>query len=85
LCAACVLIFMSLPMILHPVYIHGESPLVGVYFLDGESILEIILSYISCLNRKRRQKFQQFCLVGGTILSIIFFSRILYLILVVQK
>ncbi|CAL9092398.1 unnamed protein product [Musa textilis] len=56
-----------------------------VYFLDGESILEIILSYISCLNRRHRRKFQQFCLVGGTILSVIFFSRILYFILVVQK
>ncbi|URE05811.1 Peptidase family M50 [Musa troglodytarum] len=28
LCAACVLIFLSLPMILHPLYIHGEGPLV---------------------------------------------------------
>ncbi|XP_020265073.1 membrane-bound transcription factor site-2 protease homolog isoform X1 [Asparagus officinalis] len=49
-----------------------------VFFLDGESILEVSLHYITWLNPRRRRKVLRLFLVGGTILSIIVFSRILY-------
>ncbi|KAF8390822.1 hypothetical protein HHK36_023121 [Tetracentron sinense] len=47
-----------------------------VYFLDGESILEVSLCYITLLSHRKRGKVLQICLFGGTLLSILAFSRI---------
>ncbi|WOK98580.1 membrane-bound transcription factor [Canna indica] len=55
-----------------------------VYFLDGESVLETILCYFTFLSGRRRRKILHFCLVGGTILSFISFSRVVYFVLVVH-
>ncbi|XP_042451807.1 membrane-bound transcription factor site-2 protease homolog isoform X2 [Zingiber officinale] len=56
-----------------------------VFFLDGESILEIVLCYFTFLKRRPRLRFLRFCLVGGTILSIISFSRLLYFMIVARE
>ncbi|KAJ3692675.1 hypothetical protein LUZ60_011770 [Juncus effusus] len=49
-----------------------------VYYLDGESILEMSLYYFTRLTRRQCNKFLRFCLFGGTVLSIISFLRILF-------
>ncbi|XP_027089359.2 membrane-bound transcription factor site-2 protease homolog isoform X1 [Coffea arabica] len=48
-----------------------------VYFLDGECILEVILQYFNFLRPRARRKVLQWVLVGGTILSIHTFLRML--------
>ncbi|XP_008791413.2 membrane-bound transcription factor site-2 protease homolog isoform X2 [Phoenix dactylifera] len=52
-----------------------------VYFLDGESILETSLCYITWLTPRRRRGVLRFCLATGTLLSVITILRILYSIL----
>uniref|UniRef100_A0A5B7A8A7 Endopeptidase S2P n=1 Tax=Davidia involucrata TaxID=16924 RepID=A0A5B7A8A7_DAVIN len=52
-----------------------------VYFLDGESILEVILCYVSLLSPRRRGIVLQLCLVGGIVMSILAFLRIFLLII----
>lgn len=46
-----------------------------VYFLDGESILEVILSHFTALGLRKRRKVLQVCLLGGTLISILSFLR----------
>ncbi|KAJ8899973.1 hypothetical protein K2173_024084 [Erythroxylum novogranatense] len=47
-----------------------------VYFLDGESILEVALCHFTSLGPMRRARVLQFCLVGGTVISMLAFMRI---------
>ncbi|KAH7685818.1 Membrane-bound transcription factor site-2 protease protein [Dioscorea alata] len=56
-----------------------------VFFLDGESILETGLCYITWLNTKCRRRVLQFCLVGGTLLSTIVFLWTFYCIIVIHN
>ncbi|XP_020098109.1 membrane-bound transcription factor site-2 protease homolog isoform X2 [Ananas comosus] len=55
-----------------------------VYFLDGESILETSICYITWLTRRQRHKVLSICLFGGTVLSIITFAKMLYSLIVLQ-
>lgn len=48
-----------------------------VFMLDGESILEVCLCYITCLSTRKRKRVLQTCLLGGSFLSILAFSWIL--------
>ncbi|XP_039028323.1 membrane-bound transcription factor site-2 protease homolog [Hibiscus syriacus] len=50
-----------------------------VYFLDGESILEVALSHFTSLSSRKRRKVHQICVVGGTFISVLAFSRILFI------
>ncbi|XVE63066.1 hypothetical protein DITRI_Ditri06bG0170000 [Diplodiscus trichospermus] len=50
-----------------------------VYFLDGESILEVTLSHFTSLSPRRRRKILQTCLVGGTFISVLTFLRIFFI------
>ncbi|XP_010260869.1 PREDICTED: membrane-bound transcription factor site-2 protease homolog isoform X2 [Nelumbo nucifera] len=47
-----------------------------VFFLDGESILEVIVCNITFLSARKREKIFQICLLGGTLFSILAISRI---------
>ncbi|KAK9268079.1 hypothetical protein L1049_010518 [Liquidambar formosana] len=47
-----------------------------VYFLDGESILEVSLCYFTSLRPRKRKRVLQVCLLGGTIISMLTFLRI---------
>ncbi|XP_043702231.1 membrane-bound transcription factor site-2 protease homolog isoform X2 [Telopea speciosissima] len=49
-----------------------------VFALDGESILEVTLFFITFLGPRRRGRVLQVCLWVGTLLSILAFSRILF-------
>ncbi|XP_072993047.1 membrane-bound transcription factor site-2 protease homolog isoform X1 [Typha latifolia] len=55
-----------------------------VYFLDGESILEKCLGYVTWFTRRQQRKILQLCLLGGTVLSIIVFSKFLYSMLAIS-
>ncbi|KAK7386609.1 hypothetical protein VNO78_26943 [Psophocarpus tetragonolobus] len=46
-----------------------------VYFLDGESILDATLSQFTSLSSRKRKKVLRLCLLGGSLLSIIFCLR----------
>ncbi|XP_031287834.1 membrane-bound transcription factor site-2 protease homolog isoform X2 [Pistacia vera] len=52
-----------------------------VYFLDGESILEVTLCFITSLSPRKREKVLQVSLLGGTLISILAFLRMFFLIL----
>ncbi|XP_058101061.1 membrane-bound transcription factor site-2 protease homolog isoform X2 [Magnolia sinica] len=47
-----------------------------VFFLDGESIVEVILCCITWLSLRRRRHILQVCLLGGTLLSIFAFLQV---------
>ncbi|CAL5412776.1 unnamed protein product [Camellia sinensis] len=47
-----------------------------VYFLDGESILEVTLCYMRLLSPRMKGRVLQLCLLGGTLISILAFLRI---------
>ncbi|GAB4830390.1 hypothetical protein Ancab_020027 [Ancistrocladus abbreviatus] len=47
-----------------------------VYFLDGESILEVSFCYFTFWGPRTRRIFFQACLVGGTVMSCLVFLRI---------
>ncbi|XP_059656240.1 membrane-bound transcription factor site-2 protease homolog [Cornus florida] len=47
-----------------------------MYFLDGESILEVALCYVSLLSPRQRRTVLQLCLLGGTLMSVLAFLRI---------
>ncbi|GLT67245.1 hypothetical protein SLA2020_395660 [Shorea laevis] len=49
-----------------------------VYFLDGESILEVTLCYFTTLSPRGRRKVLQICLLGGTFISILAFLKIFF-------
>uniref|UniRef100_A0A0D3ERZ2 Endopeptidase S2P n=1 Tax=Oryza barthii TaxID=65489 RepID=A0A0D3ERZ2_9ORYZ len=49
-----------------------------VYFLDGEAILETMLSYFSWFTRRQQRNILKVCRFLWTILSIVLFSRTLY-------
>eukprot|EP00262_Sarcandra_glabra_P021455 TRINITY_DN9119_c0_g2_i1.p1 TRINITY_DN9119_c0_g2~~TRINITY_DN9119_c0_g2_i1.p1 ORF type:complete len:118 (+),score=14.83 TRINITY_DN9119_c0_g2_i1:43-354(+) len=46
-----------------------------VFFLDGESILEASLCYITWLSSRKRRQVRLVCLLGGSLLSILAFSN----------
>lgn len=46
-----------------------------VYFLDGESILEVCSCYITCLSPGKRRLCLQACLFGGSIISCLVFLK----------
>ncbi|XVF41867.1 hypothetical protein PTKIN_Ptkin01aG0314800 [Pterospermum kingtungense] len=50
-----------------------------VYFLDGESILEVTLSYFTSLSQRKRRRTLQMLLVGGTSISVLAFLRIFFI------
>ncbi|XP_022719440.1 membrane-bound transcription factor site-2 protease homolog isoform X2 [Durio zibethinus] len=50
-----------------------------VYFLDGESILEVTLSHFTSLSPRKRRKILQLCLVGGTFISVMAFLKIFFI------
>ncbi|GMI85014.1 site 2 protease [Hibiscus trionum] len=50
-----------------------------VYFLDGESILEVAISHFTSLSSRKRRKVHQICVVGGTFISVLAFLRILFI------
>ncbi|VFQ64275.1 unnamed protein product [Cuscuta campestris] len=50
-----------------------------VYFLDGESILELTLQYLWFLSPRQREVALQCCLLGGTFISILVIFRSLLL------
>ncbi|KAA8537145.1 hypothetical protein F0562_029629 [Nyssa sinensis] len=52
-----------------------------VYFLDGESILEEILCYLSFLSPRKRGTVLQLCLAGGMLMSVLAFLRIFLFII----
>ncbi|KAF5204364.1 Membrane-bound transcription factor site-2 protease-like protein [Thalictrum thalictroides] len=52
-----------------------------VFLLDGESILEATISCIPSLSSRKRALVLQICLLGGTLLSILAFSRVLFSLL----
>ncbi|KAL5997597.1 hypothetical protein ACLOJK_008527 [Asimina triloba] len=47
-----------------------------VFFLDGESIMEVLLCYVTRLNPRRQRKYLRVCLMGGTLLSMFAFSQL---------
>ncbi|KAI8000914.1 hypothetical protein LOK49_LG09G02740 [Camellia lanceoleosa] len=47
-----------------------------VYFLDGESILEVTLCYMRLLNPRMKGRVLQLCLLGGTLIFILASLRI---------
>ncbi|XVF06027.1 hypothetical protein REPUB_Repub06bG0012700 [Reevesia pubescens] len=49
-----------------------------VYFLDGESILEVTLSHFTSLSPRKRKKILQICLLAGTFISVMAFLRIFF-------
>lgn len=49
-----------------------------VYFLDGASILETCLGYLTWLKPSRRHRLLRICLFTGTTLSVFGFSKVLY-------
>ncbi|KAK6233198.1 hypothetical protein SCA6_003271 [Theobroma cacao] len=50
-----------------------------VYFLDGESILEVTLSHFTSLSPRKMRTVLQICLVGGTFISVLAFFRIFFI------
>lgn len=50
-----------------------------VYFLDGESILEVALCHFTSLSPRKRAKVMRACLLGGTLLSTLSFIRIFFI------
>lgn len=50
-----------------------------VYFLDGESILEVTLSYFTSLSQRKRRRTLLMLLVGGTFFSVLAFLRIFFI------
>ncbi|KAK7360792.1 hypothetical protein VNO77_02807 [Canavalia gladiata] len=48
-----------------------------VYFLDGESILDATLSHFTSLSPRKRKKVVKLCLLGGLLISILFFRELL--------
>ncbi|KAL6992134.1 proteasome endopeptidase complex [Sarracenia purpurea var. burkii] len=46
-----------------------------VYFLDGESILEVTLCYLRLPTSRMKGRVLQLCLLGGTLISILTFLR----------
>ncbi|XP_012573793.1 membrane-bound transcription factor site-2 protease homolog isoform X2 [Cicer arietinum] len=48
-----------------------------VYFLDGESILDATLSHFTSLSPRKRKKVLRLCLLGGVLVSIFGFFRLL--------
>lgn len=50
-----------------------------VYFLDGESILEVALCHFTSLSPRKRAKVMRACLLGGTLLSTLSFMRIFFI------
>ncbi|KAL4340658.1 hypothetical protein GQ457_08G009580 [Hibiscus cannabinus] len=50
-----------------------------VYFLDGESILEVALCYFTSLSPRKRRRVQQICVVGGTLISVLAFFKIMFI------
>lgn len=50
---------------------------IPVYFLDGESILEVTLCYMRLLSPRMKGRVLQLCLLGGTLISILAFLRII--------
>ncbi|KAK6930559.1 Peptidase M50 [Dillenia turbinata] len=52
-----------------------------VYFLDGQSILEKALCFITLLSTRKREMVLKVCLIGGTLFSVIAFLRITIAIL----
>ncbi|KAL5773793.1 hypothetical protein ACOSQ2_013717 [Xanthoceras sorbifolium] len=51
-----------------------------VYFLDGESILEVTLSIFTFLSTRKREKVIQVCLLGGTLIAVLAFLRAFFII-----
>ncbi|KAK9989550.1 hypothetical protein SO802_029789 [Lithocarpus litseifolius] len=49
-----------------------------VYFLDGESLLEVTLCHFTSLSTRKREKVLKVCLLGGTLISILVFVRIFF-------
>ncbi|KAK7815947.1 membrane-bound transcription factor site-2 protease homolog [Quercus suber] len=49
-----------------------------VYFLDGESLLEVTLCHFTSLSSRKREKVLKVCLLGGTLISILVFVRIFF-------
>ncbi|PON83798.1 Membrane-bound transcription factor site-2 protease [Trema orientale] len=47
-----------------------------VYFLDGESVLEVALCHFTSLGSNKRGKVLRMCLLGGTLISFLTFFRI---------
>ncbi|PON44649.1 Membrane-bound transcription factor site-2 protease [Parasponia andersonii] len=47
-----------------------------VYFLDGESVLEVALSHFTSLGSNKRGKVLRMCLLAGTLISFLTFFRI---------
>ncbi|XP_035544033.1 membrane-bound transcription factor site-2 protease homolog isoform X2 [Juglans regia] len=59
---------------------HGTFVFVGdvismVYFLDGESLLEVTLSHFTLLSPWKREMVLRACLFGGTLISLLVFVR----------
>ncbi|XP_023739744.1 membrane-bound transcription factor site-2 protease homolog [Lactuca sativa] len=52
-----------------------------VYYLDGESILEVALCCFSSLTPRIRELVVRSCLVGGTLICCLLISRILFLVI----
>ncbi|XAR56188.1 S2P endopeptidase [Bertholletia excelsa] len=52
-----------------------------VYFLDGESILETTLCYLTSLSPRMKGRILQFCLLMGTLISIVTLFKIFFFIL----
>ncbi|KAI3996996.1 hypothetical protein MKX01_021272 [Papaver californicum] len=50
-----------------------------VYYLDGESILEVIFGYITVLNSRRSRQVLKICLLGGTLLLVLAMTKIFLL------
>ncbi|KAL9386768.1 hypothetical protein Peur_019892 [Populus x canadensis] len=50
-----------------------------VYFLDGESILEVALCHFTSLSPRKRAKVMRACLLGGTLISTLSFMRIFFI------
>ncbi|KAB2048623.1 hypothetical protein ERO13_A13G109700v2 [Gossypium hirsutum] len=50
-----------------------------VYFLDGESILEVALSHFTSLSSRKTRKIHQVCVVGGSLVSVLAFLRMTFI------
>lgn len=50
-----------------------------IYFLDGESILEVALCHFTSLSPRKREKVMRACLLGGTLISTLSFVRIFFI------
>ncbi|XP_024951160.2 membrane-bound transcription factor site-2 protease homolog isoform X3 [Citrus sinensis] len=55
------------------------------YFLDGESIFEVTLCFITSLSPRQREKVLHVCLMGGTLISILTFLMTFFINFFVGK